>query len=256
MRVIIFLFGLLASSIIGPVFAKDAAGKGTLSENIRIESKHLGYALQYRVYTPAGYTNSSKLPTIYMTDGQGYISRGRMPYVLDTQIKKGAIKPVIDIFVDPRDPDNLRKNRRNEQFFCNNAYAEFFRTELIPAVSMAYKVSTNRDDRVILGLSFGGLNAACFGMNANDVFKGIAIQSPALHPVPNLHKAYKENTKRPIKIFFSLGSIDDNTAAGRRFKRTLKNKNYELFYKEVAHGHNWTNWQPLLDDVLIYFFGK
>lgn len=233
-----------------------AHAKGTLSDNQRIESAHLGYALQYRVYTPEGVDSLTNVPTLYMTDGQGYIHNGKMVRELDEQIEKGTIKPIIAVFVDPRDPDNLRDNRRNMQFFCNPHYVRFFINELVPAISDDYPVSLSRNDRVILGLSFGGLNAACFGLLAHPTFAGIAMQSPATHPVPKLHDIYTSEDKRPIKIFFSNGIDNDNLKASRRFKAVLEKKGYEMLYKEVPYGHNWRNWRPLLDDILIYFFEK
>lgn len=230
------------------------AADGTLSRNQRIESAHLGYDLQYRVYTPPGVETLENIPTIYATDGQGYISAGGMHRILDREIAEGRIKPVIAVFVDARDPDNLRYNRRNSQFFCNPKYAQFFVGELIPAISDSYPVSPSRDDRVILGLSFGGLNAACFGLMAPGTFGGVAMQSPALHPVPQLKDLYASEDRRPIKIFFSIGRTNDNTQEGRSFRDVLQNKGYDVLYKEVNAGHNWRNWKPLLDDVLVHFF--
>jgi enterochelin esterase-like enzyme len=52
------------------VYTVTGQAKGTLSDNIRIQSKVLDYALQYRVYTPQGMKKTDKLPTIYLTDGQ------------------------------------------------------------------------------------------------------------------------------------------------------------------------------------------
>jgi len=234
----------------GPV----AAENGSLSANQRIESNALGYALQYRVYTPAGLEGLANVPVLYMTDGQWYIDSGKMVKLLNREIKKGTIKPIIAVFVDNRDPDNLRNNRRNSQFFCNANYARFFAGELVPTISDDYPASARREDRVILGLSFGGLNSACFGLIAHPTFGGIAMQSPAMHPVPKLLELYESEEKRPIKIFFSVGRKNDNTAAARRFKAALERKGYEMLYKEVAYGHNWQNWRPLLDDVLEYYF--
>lgn len=248
-KVIVFVVMLWATLSV-PAFAEN----GTLSKNQRIESTALGYALQYRVYTPAGVESLQNLPTLYVTDGQWYIDNGRMVKTLNQEIKKGRINPIIVVFVDNRDPDNLRNNRRNSQFFCNTDYAKFYARDLVPAITDHYPVSTNREERVILGLSFGGLNAACFGLTLHPLFGGVAMQSPAIHPVPQLVPLYESEEKRPIKIFFSIGRKNDNTAVGRRFRDVLKKKGYEMLYKEVPHGHTWQNWRPLLDDVLVYFF--
>jgi len=128
------VFLLIFAAISAPCWANT---KGTLSENIRIKSEVLGYDLNYRVYTPNQVTSNDKLPTIYITDGQTYIKKGRMVKALDRGISKGEIKPVIAVFVDARDPDNLNNNRRNEQFFCNGDYVKFFTTELILSIDQA-----------------------------------------------------------------------------------------------------------------------
>lgn len=247
-RSIFFVFSLIIFSV------QAVSDAGTLSDNIRIESKKLGYALQYRVYTPNGYDNIENLPALYVTDGQWYLNQGQLHKELDKQIESGAIKPIIAVFIDSQNPDNLRQNRRNQQFFCNTDYANFFKDELVPAISANYKASSNREDRVILGMSFGGLNAACFGVTATETFKGIAMQSPAMHPVPKLYDFYRNSPTKSLNIFFSIGTQNDNTQAGREFKKILEEKNYELSYIEVPYGHSWKNWKPLLDDVLLYFF--
>lgn len=239
------------------VFFSSGFAEGELSENIRISSDALGYDLQYRVYIPEGGRRNSGLPTLYITDGQWYISRGNLPELLDTEIAAGNIDPVLVVFVDSRNPDNLQQNRRNQQFFCNQRYVDFFTDELLPTVDREYPTSAVRDDRVILGLSFGGRNSACFGLMAHDAFAGIAMQSPAnSEMVDELRFQYMAQEKLPLKIFMSVGTVNDNTRAGRQFMETLKFQEYDLTYREVNEGHDWDNWGPLLDDVLITFFSR
>ena len=247
MRLLVFL---VLSSICGPVFAD-----GKLSDNIRIFSDSLGYDLQYRVYEPEGMRRNSELPALYITDGQWYISRGELPALLDGEIAAGNIEPVLVVFVDSRNPDNLQQNRRNQQFFCNPRYVDFFTDELLPTIDKEYPSSAMRDDRVILGLSFGGRNSACFGLMAHDSFAGIAMQSPAnSEMVDELRFQYMAQDKHPLKFFMSVGTVNDNTQAGRQLMETLKFQEYDLTYREVNEGHDWDNWGPLLDDVLHTFF--
>jgi enterochelin esterase-like enzyme len=39
-------------------------------------------------------------------------------------------------------------------------------------------------------------------------------------------------------------------------KTILEAKGYPLQYKEVNEGHSWGNWRALIDEPLIWFFGK
>ncbi len=234
-----------------------AIADGMLSENLLIESKILGYELQYRVYVPESAQPGDELPTLYITDGQWYISRGELPALMDKQIADGNIEPAIVVFVDSRNPDKLSDNRRNRQFFCLKGYADFFTSELVAEIDANYPTSANRNDRVILGLSFGAYNSGCFGLMANETFAGIAMQSPANSPMVNeMSVRYQSTDKLPIKIFLSVGTIRDNTRAGQNFKSILTAKGYDITYKEVAQTHDWENWKPLLDDVLLTFFAR
>lgn len=247
MRLVIILFLSVCCS---PLWAN-----GELSDDIRISSDVLDYDLQYRVYVPEGMRRNSQLPTLYITDGQWYISRGELPALLDREIAAGNIEPVLVVFVDSRNPDNLQQNRRNQQFFCNQRYVDFFTEELLPTIDKEYATSAVRDDRVILGLSFGGRNSACFGLMAHDSFAGIAMQSPAnSEMVDELRFQYMAQDKHPLKFFMSVGTVNDNTQAGRQLMETLKFQEYDLTYREVNEGHDWDNWGPLLDDVLHTFF--
>lgn len=226
-----------------------------LSDNQIISSDVLGYDLQYRVYIPDGIESMENVPVTFVTDGQWYIESGDLPGLMNGMIQKGEIEPAIAVFVDNRDPYDLSINRRNAQFFCNDRYVSFFKDELIPAIELDYPVGSSRDSRTILGLSFGGLNSACFGLMASDVFKGIAMQSPAMHPVRTIHDQYKNAQNLDIKVFLTSGTESDNEVATRRLRDVLEAKEFEMQYHEVPFGHNWKNWRPLLDEFLLFYYG-
>ena len=234
-----------------------SAAEGVLGANQRISSTHLGYDLQYRVYKPANIASDQKLPSLYVTDGQRYLAGGNFRSVLDRAISSGAIEPVLVVFLDSRNPDNLQEDRRNAQFMCNKNFASFFATELVPLISEQQPVARSRDHRVILGVSFGGLNSACFGLMLPELFYGIAMQSPAsTQHLAVISDQYQIRETVPIKMFLSVGSRNDNTAAIKRFKRTLESKGYDLNFIRVRGQHNWKNWGPLLDDVLLTYFAS
>ena len=237
------------------LLAGAANADGVVTDDIRIASNVLGYDLQYRVYLPDGYDSRESHPVLFLSDGQNYIARGRMPGILDRLIERGEIAPVIAVFVDPRDPDDLQSNRRTSQFLCNAKYLDFYVDELIPAVERDYSVATSREGRTIMGVSFGATNAACFGVLGYETFSGLAMQSPANHPIPELLPAYQEMPTLPLKMFLSTGKPNDNVQDNRRFRAVLESKGYDLEYVEVRKEHNWDNWRPLIDDVLIHFYG-
>jgi enterochelin esterase-like enzyme len=198
-----------------------------------------------------------KLPSLYVTDGQWYLEPGGMKAVLDRSISAGIIDPVVVVFLDSRNPDRLTENRRSKQFMCSTEFAGFFANELIPTISSEQPVSLSRDDRVILGVSFGGLNSACFGLMLSNLFAGIAMQSPASGDhVDIVRDLYEQREALPLKMFLSVGTKNDNQAAVKRFRRALDSKGYDLSFIKVREGHDWRNWGPLLDDVLVAFFSS
>ena len=227
-----------------------------LTDDIRIESRVLGYALQYRVYVPdvpAGRT----LPALYVTDGSLYLEQGRMQELLDEMIAAGRIEPLLVVFVDARDPDHPRTNRRNDQLICKLDYARFFATELVPTIDATYPTRREPGSRTVLGLSFGGLNAACFGLSIPGVFANLAMQSPASSEMLDVvGEQYRKDERLRLRMFLSIGTRNDNTDAGRRFRRILEDKGYEVTFSEVQYGHNWSNWKPLLPAVLETFFRR
>lgn len=247
---LVLLFGSFLLS--APSFAQPS--EVTPSKLIR--SEVLGYTLQYWVYLPPGYDDLDDLPVLFLSDGAWYKETGRMPEVIDSLLAEQLIEPVVAVFLDARIPENVRLNRRNGQFFCNPLYIKFYKEEFIPTIDQTYKTKQDRSARTIAGLSFGGLNSACFGLHAHDVMEGIAMQSPATHPVRTIHQAYKDSVQLPLRIFLSSGDHKDNEARTRTLRDILQEKGYPMKYIEVPFAHNWDNWGPLLDDMLMYYYGR
>lgn len=228
---------------------------GTLSDFIRIKSEIMGYEIQYQVYTPENYSGDATYPTIYVADGPGYIEQGRMIRVMDRLIADGRMKPVIAVFVDQRDPDNLSVNRRNQELLCNADYASFYTDELIKAIEADYAVSESGNDRVMQGVSFGGFHAACMGLAAPREFGGLSMHSPANTRFMGIMRdEYAKVVKQPFKIFMSVGNESDNRRAVRNFKNLLEEKGYDVTFIQNDQGHTWSNWRPIVDDALLTFF--
>ncbi|MBN1579442.1 MAG: hypothetical protein JXA89_01975 [Anaerolineae bacterium] len=231
----------------------DNVPSGNLRSPIEIDSLHLGYKIQYSVYTPVGYETLVDLPAIYVTDAHEYTDSrmGSMPTILDNLIADGTIEPVIAIFVDPRDPQT-GTNRRQDEFLGNPSYAAFIAQELVPSIDRTYKTDSSPDRRAILGVSYGGVNAAYCGLTHPGVFHLVAMQSPAFVD-DTIYEGYQSTKRLPLKIFVSTGYPWDFDA--RTIKGVLEAKGYDLLYLEVPEGHSWGQWRGQIDDLLVYFFG-
>jgi enterochelin esterase family protein len=238
--------------------SRKEIAKGKLSENFPAKSESMGYFIQYKVYTPANYDKLSELPVIYVTDGQEYADdkMGSMVHMLDNLIADKVIKPVIAVFIDPRESGNAGNNRRMFELPLNDKFVDFITNELIPAVDASYKTKASADARAILGTSLGGLNAAYVGIKASDKISLIGIHSPSFWYRPQIYSMFENSPTLPLKIFMSTGVISDTEEGARRMKAIMEKKQYMLEYREINEGHSWGNWRSLIDDILIYFFAN
>ena len=237
------------------------APRGAFTSNQVIESTRLGYPVHYRVYTPAGYDDLSDLPVLYVTDGHEYSDDrlGAALIVLDNLIHDGRAAPALAVFVDPREVGNPSNNRRAEQYVQNPDFAAFLAEELVPAIDAAYRTRTDRDGRVILGTSLGGVFSTYLGLQHPDVFGRLAIQSPAFWVSedpdwwtgPSLFELVDAAPEGLFTIYMSTGTINDGEGNARRMRDLFEAHDHDLTYHEVPEGHSWGNWRALIDEVLM-----
>jgi enterochelin esterase-like enzyme len=233
--------------------------QGSLGGNQLISSTKLGYQLQYRVYTPPNYDNLNNLPVVYVTDGQEYSADalGAMLPVTDNLINGfngKKIKPVILVFIDPRNPSSLGTNRRQQEYTTNPNYADFVAQELVPVIDAAYKTDKTPQSRMILGTSLGGLVSAYIGFRHSAIFGNVAPMSPAFWYSTSIFTMYEGSAKLPLKWFMTTGTIRDTQDRALQMKAILDTKGYPLQYIEVLEGHSWGNWRALIDDILTAAF--
>ncbi len=235
------------------------APKGALTENVLIKSTHLGYDVQYQVYTPVGYESLKNLPVIYILDGQEYSDDrlGASVIVLDNLIHLKKITPIVAVYIDPRDPEDQETNRRGEEFGTNPDYNDFIIKELMPRIESDFKVSTKKKDTALLGTSLGGLNTTYLGFTNPEVFGKLAIQAPAYwYREKEIFGLVRNTEKADFKIFMSVGTINDNIPDTRLMKQEFERLDLNMNYLEVNEGHSWGAWSAQMDDILIQFFKK
>ncbi|MFH0760599.1 MAG: alpha/beta hydrolase-fold protein [Bacteroidota bacterium] len=230
--------------------------RGNLSENILIKSEKLGYQVNYKVYTPFNYFRCENLPVIYVTDGHEYADdlKGGMILILDNLIFSGEIRPVIAVFIDPREPGKESNNRRMQEYVCNQKFADFVGDELIPVIDKNYKTHACPDDRAILGTSLGGMNSAWFGAVRARDFHLLGIQSPAFNKT--VLECFANLEWFPFRVFMTTGVVYDTQEQALNMKAILDKNQVPYVYREVNEGHSWGNWRALLGDMLRWFFPK
>ena len=233
----------------------EGVARGALSAARSVESARYGKTVAYRVWTPAGYDGLAGLPAVYVTDGHEYADDrlGAMLPVLDNLVAQGRIEPPVVVFVDPRVGG---QNLRQEQYVQNPGFAAFVADELVPAVDAAYRTRADRDSRVILGTSLGGLFSAYLGTEHPETFGRLAIHSPAFwvseRPEwigPDLYQRMA-SSPATFHIAMSTGTLWDTQDGARRMRDVIEGRDDVLTYGEVPQGHSWGNWRGTLDDLL------
>ena len=236
-----------------------ATPAGTFGPNQTLASTHVGYGVRYRVFTPAGYDAQalSDLPVLYVTDGHEYSDDqlGAARIVLDNLIADGRAEPALAVFIDPRVNG---QNLRQEQYVQNPDFAAFVAEELVPTIDAAFRTRAERDGRVILGTSLGGLFSAYLGLLHPDTFGKLAIQSPAFWVSESLAwwtgpsiYAMMEEAGATFEVYMSTGTINDTEDGARQMRDVFNANGHALTYREVPEGHSWGNWRALIDEVLV-----
>lgn len=115
-----------------------------------IGSSFLSEVRRYRVYLPAGYNPSVKYPIVYSLDGEKwrhgaiFAANGRM------LARLGLASDVIIVAIDSEG----HRTRDFSPVRGAEAFTNFLRRELIPAIEREYSASRTR---IISGHSYGGL---------------------------------------------------------------------------------------------------
>jgi enterochelin esterase family protein len=236
-----------------------ATPQGLLTNNITVNSTHMAYSINYRVYTPAGYAANQlrDLPVVYVTDGHEYLADylGSLPIVLDNLIAAGELRPTIAVFIDPRQPGNPNNNRRGSEYTMNPNFANFVANELVPAIDAAYRTDDTADGRTILGTSLGGLNAAYFGAVKNNVFNNIAPQSPAYWVTPAIYSLYQNNDYQFLDIIQTNGTLSGDGDGANQMANVWTANGYDFDRVIANEGHSWGQWRGQLDEILLALIG-
>ena len=179
-----------------------------------------GVTHEYQVYVPAQYDPTRPAPSIVFLDGAWiYAPKMRAAEILDQAIAAGDIPPLIGIFVDPgwypvADPETqqARMNRHVEYDALTPTFARFLTEELLPEVARDYPLSTDPNDRGIVGLSSGAIGSFIAGWHPPHHFRRMYISICTFVDMLGAHSLpiwVRKTEPRPIRIF-QQETTDDN----------------------------------------------
>lgn len=216
-------------------------------DTVEINSQHLGRTIRSYIWQAPG--QSGKTPHIYATDGQKMIDY-QMLERIEQLTKRGDIPKATYILVSTKDPVSGH-DLRNKFFFCNPNYLLFFEEELIPAVEAQLQVKARPEDRSLIGISFGAMNAAYFTASAQPLFRNYALLSPITYPCSSLADLIVASPEVQQRVFLSTGKNDAEQYL-RKLKNWFGNKGYELEILKTKGRHDFSNWNLQLRQVINF----
>ena len=203
------------------------------------------------VYLPPEYAkrSSQRFATFYIHDGGEYLSRARLPTVLDNLRHSQAIPPLIAVMVDPVN--------RMAEYHASELYAQFMEKELIPHIDRHYRTRAEREARGVMGASMGGLISTYLGLSHPHLFSKVAGQSSAFFLEQDKIITLANGLTANTSFYFDVGAYEPQfIPAHHQLVPLLQAKGCPCLFQELEGGHNWTNWRAHLKDLLTFLWGQ
>ncbi len=233
-----------------------------------------GYRRFY-VYTPAEYEKNLKThyPVLYLQHGMGEDERswgtqGKVNIIIDNLIAQGRCKPMIivmsdgdiDVMFRPKPGEDVNEGR--QRFGAN--FTPILLNEIIPYVENTFRVLTDRENRAMAGLSWGGFQTFQITLNNLDKFSyiggfsGAGMFSPQTDLKTVYNGVFSDSTafNKKVHVFFiGIGSKE-----GQRMKtlsKTLKKAGiHNIYFESEGTAHEWLTWRRCLYQFAPMLFKK
>ena len=215
-------------------------------EPLTIVSKHLGTSVEAMLADLSG--GATGCPIIYLTDGQKLIDNGFLTEI-ERLTAAGEAPPAHYVFVSTVDPAS-GEDLRNDYFFANPGYFAFFTEDLIPTAEAKLNYPVTPADRSLVGISFGGLNAAWFAAK-NAPFRNYGLLSPITYPHDKLNQEIVFGPSADQRIFISTGH-DDAERYVDDLLGLYRNRDFVIKEVRTTGSHDFANWRGQLP-VLLQF---
>jgi len=197
------------------------------------------------------------VPLIVVWDGKDYYKRASLVNIVDNLIAAGRIRPVALIMSENG------KQARFIEYFASDVTV-YFAVDILFAYAASrialIDVAAQPGIHGVLGASMGGLMALYTGLRAPEMFGHVITQSGGFHFEVGgremaIYDVIRANPVMPIKIWQDVGTMEWLLPSNRKMNALLREKGYNVTYREFSAGHNYTAWADQLADALIYQYG-
>ena len=225
-------------------------------------SKATGGIRRVFVYTPPNYERSTgRLPVLYLLHGADgdetvWTQFGRANLILDNLIAEKKAAPMIIVmpfaYAYPWQAGVAGDKQRAD-------FEKDLIEDLIPFVQANYRVSTDREQRALAGLSMGGSLTLSIGPRHLDLFSRLAVFSSGAGQNPEQSlAAIGKNAKAlndKVRLFWiGVGTEDGAMAGAKRASDYLNSVGVKHTYKTSPGAHTWIVWRKYLNEVAPQIF--
>eukprot|EP00746_Dinoflagellata_sp_MGD_P124845 gnl/MRDRNA2_/MRDRNA2_59485_c0_seq1.p1 gnl/MRDRNA2_/MRDRNA2_59485_c0~~gnl/MRDRNA2_/MRDRNA2_59485_c0_seq1.p1 ORF type:complete len:407 (+),score=62.04 gnl/MRDRNA2_/MRDRNA2_59485_c0_seq1:98-1318(+) len=162
-------------------------------------------------------------------------------HAMNNLFKAKLLEPMVCIFLDPGLPDPVcvRGGQRNLEYdTVSNTFTDFVEQEVLPFVSEKcnVKLTTNPDQRAVMGMSSGGMAAITMGLTGR--FTRILTSSPSC-----VNLGYPDNPEAPLQgwDYHSGKELIKNKDKVEGLRVVVVSNELDYMYQmDVKHSFNWT----------------
>jgi enterochelin esterase family protein len=198
------------------------------------------------------------VPLLVVWDGMDYLYKAWLNTIVDNLIARGQLNPVAMALV-------LNGNtNRTLEYGENDVNLVFLLTKILPFAKQHLNLLDEKKQpgvHGLMGASRGGLTSLYLGLRAPHIFGKVLSQSGAfrrenLELEMAIFKLVREGVVQPLKIWQETGNMEVWVDGNRMMYLLLKEKGYDVTYREFNGGHNYTIWSDYLHTGLIHLFGS
>lgn len=220
------------------------------------------------VYTPAEYEQGKKrYPVLYLQHGMGedetgWSKQGHMQHIMDNAIASGEAVPMIVVMEsgDIKAPFRGGDNRAGTSQYGASFYPVLL-NDLIPYIDKNFRTKTDRENRAMAGLSWGGhqtfdvvltnldkfawmgtFSGAVFGIDVKTVYDGVFADADKFNK--QIH-------------YFYMNSGSDDFIKSEPLAKSLREQGIKVEFSESeGTGHEWLTWRRGLHEFIPHLFKK
>jgi enterochelin esterase-like enzyme/lysophospholipase L1-like esterase len=223
------------------------------------------------VYTPAEYDNAKnakkRYPVLYLQHGMGegetsWTQQGKMQHIMDNSIAKGEAVPMIVVMEsgDIKAPFGGGSNRQGMSTYGNSFYPVLL-NDLIPYIDQNFRTKSDRENRAMAGLSWGGHQTFDIVLNNLDKFAWMGTFSGAIFGL-DVKTAYNgvfanaDDFNKKIHYMYMNWGSEDFIKSGDIVKQ-LRELGVKVDSSESAGtAHEFLTWRRGLHEFIPHLFKK